>query len=207
MIRWIVTGPAGAGKSLFTATLADEGAAVLDGDTLGHEILARPQIVAAVGEIFGSATVQDGAVDRAALGALVFADPDALARLNALVHPDLALLMNERFDGLAREGCVLAVLEAAVYFLLPTPPAADLVVAVLARRAVRQERLEAKGLTRREAEDRLAAQTPMADLYHGADLVVENNGEPGDLARAARHLWRQHGPAGGQRGQNEEMGT
>jgi len=195
MIRWVVTGPAGAGKTTFTAALAAEGATVLDGDALGHEILARPAIVAAVAAEFGPGTVRDGAVDRPALGRIVFGDAEALRRLNEMTHGDLTELMGERLDGLAAAGCALAVLEAAVYFLLPTPPAADLVVAVVAVASVRRSRLEAKGLEPAAASARLAAQEHMADLWRGADLVVTNDGAPTDLAAAARRLWRQRGPA------------
>ncbi len=195
MIRWVVTGPAGAGKTTFTTALAAEGATVLDGDALGHEILARPAIVAAVAAEFGPGTVRGGAVDRPALGRVVFGDAEALRRLNEMTHGDLTTLMGERLDRLAAAGCALAVLEAAVYFLLPTPPVADLVVAVVAAAAVRQARLEAKGLEPAAAAACLAAQEHMADLWHGADLIVTNEGAPADLAAAARRLWRQRGTA------------
>lgn len=194
MIRWVVTGPAGAGKSAFAAELAGLGATVLDGDLLGHEILARPDVAAAVAGAFGSETVTGGTVDRALLGPIVFGDPAALQRLNDLTHPGLAELMSARLDDLAATGCGLAVLEAAVYFLLPTPPPADLVVAVVAAATIRRARLEAKGLASGTAADRVGAQESMAPLWRRADLVVNNDGAPEELAAAARGLWRERGP-------------
>lgn len=194
MIRWVVTGPAGAGKSRFTAALAATGAQILDGDRLGHEILARSEILAAVAREFGPRTVADGAVDRAELGRLVFADPEALARLNRLTHADLAALMDERLDALAETGCTLAVLEAAVYFLLPTPPRADLVVAVVASAATRARRLVEAGLATDDAARRVAAQAVMEDDWPRADVVVVNEGSPAELTAAARRVLREHGP-------------
>jgi dephospho-CoA kinase len=84
----------------------------------------------------------DDRVDRAALGSLVFAEASALTRLNALVHPRLAAAIKEDLDAIARAGQTdLAVLEAAVYFLLPSLGKVDLVIAVVASEEVRRERL------------------------------------------------------------------
>ena len=80
MIRWVVTGPTGAGKSHLTSRLAGRGAAVVDGDVLGHEILARPRVAAAIAEVFGPGYVVRGAVDRPALGRLVCFLPRQILR-------------------------------------------------------------------------------------------------------------------------------
>ncbi|MFO7607742.1 MAG: dephospho-CoA kinase [Candidatus Krumholzibacteriia bacterium] len=197
MRRWALTGPSGAGKSAAGALLAARGAAILDGDALGHEVLARPGIAAAIGRAFGPEVLSGGAVDRSRLGPLVFADPAALARLDALVHPTLARLMQERLDALAAAGeHALAVLEAAVYFLLPTPPPVDLVVAVDAPAALRARRLAAaRGLDEAAAAARIAAQASWDALWSRADRIIVNDGTPADLARAVDALWRDHGPA------------
>jgi len=194
--RWAVTGPIGAGKSAVSALLAARGAAVLDGDALGHEILARPEVRDAIGASFGPGVVHDGRVDRAVLGPLVFADPAQLARLNAITHPPLADLMQERLDALAAAGDhALAVLEAAVYFLLPHPPRLDLVIAVDAPPALRAARLAAtRGLDAAAAAARIAAQAPWDAFWSRADRIIVNDGTPADLARAVDDLWRRHGP-------------
>ncbi len=198
MRRWAVTGPIGAGKSSVSALLAARGAAVVDGDALGHEILDRPDVRAAVAAAFGDDVVTAGRIDRGRLGPRVFADPAALDRLNALTHPPLARLMAERLDALAAAGThALAVLEAAVYFLLPSPPRVDLVVAVDAPAPLRVRRLAAaRGLDAEAAADRVAAQAGWDALWARADHTIVNDGSPADLELAVDALWRAHGPAG-----------
>jgi len=195
MMRWVVTGPIGAGKSLFTSELARLGAGVVDGDQLGHEILERPEIIEAVAREFGTKYVLDGSVNRAALGRLVFGDPDQLAALDALTHAPLAALMEERLASLAADPSTsLAVLEAAVYFLLPSPPAADLVILVEAPPEVRRERLRRVGLTARQADARLTAQEGMLEPMRRARVRYENVGTPDDVFAFIDHLWNEYGP-------------
>ena len=194
MKRWVVTGPIGSGKSVVTAVLAGHGAAVLDGDRLGHEILARPEIAARIAARFGADTVRDGVVDRRRLGELVFAAPEALAALDAITAEPLARLFAARLDDLERAGDhALAVLEAAVYFQLPTPPPVDLVVAVVAAADVRERRLVAqRSLTPEAARRRIAAQARWEPLWRRADVIINNDGTPAELGRAADELVRRH---------------
>ncbi|RKZ19558.1 dephospho-CoA kinase [bacterium] len=196
MMRWVVTGPAGAGKSLFTAALADLGAAVVDGDKLGHEILARPEVAARVAESFGAEMVAHGVVDRCRLGNLVFQDPGALAKLDSLTHEPLSVLMEERLAACVRpQGPPLAVLDAAVYFLLPSPPTSDLVILVDAPAELRIARLvQRTGLAPAVAGARVTAQQGMSTGWQRADLTVTNDGTPSDLQHAARRIWMQRGP-------------
>jgi dephospho-CoA kinase len=193
--RWVVTGPIGAGKSLASAHLASRGAAIVDGDALGHELLRRPAIRAAVVREFGPGVERDGRIDRSALGAIVFADPAALARLDALTHGPLARLAASRLDELAAAGRhVLAVFEAAVYFLLPSPPLVDLVVVVTAPADLRAARLaHARGLDAATARARIAAQGHWEPLWARADRMIVNDGNAADLARALDALWRAEG--------------
>ena len=191
MRRWVVTGPAGAGKSALCGMFLDRGAAIVDGDRLGHEILAREDIVSSIGAEYGSGVVVGGSVDRAALGALVFADPVALERLNRITHGPLAALAQRRLDELEKEGRhPLAVFEAAVYFLLPPVPDIDLVITVTSRAAIRFARLtEMAGLDPREARFRIEAQHALEDGWAGADVVLTNDGPLSDLETAAQALW------------------
>ena len=190
MRRWVVTGPAGAGKSLLVAWLAEQGAVVIDADGLGHELLARPAIQAAIRSTFGSEFVREGAVDRQALGQLVFSDPAQLQRLNALMHPPLAAAIVQRLAKFeAAGGADLAVLEAAVYFLLPPTVPMDMTIAVVARESTREQRLIAqRGLAPAVARQRIVAQRALDHLWSRADLVLENDDSAEDLRRRAEEV-------------------
>jgi len=193
--RWVVTGPIGSGKSLASRHLAQRGAAIVDGDALGHELLRRPEIRDAVVRDFGSGVLEAGEIDRSALGAIVFADQAALARLNHLTHVPLGRLASQRLAELAAAGRhVLAVFEAAVYFLLPSPPAVDLVVVVTAPAALRAERLaRARGLAAAAARARVAAQADWEPLWRRADRTIVNDGPSRQLTHALDVLWRAEG--------------
>ncbi len=189
MRRWVVTGPTGAGKSLLTRLLARQGAAIIDADAVGHEVLRQPEVRQAVATAFGQQFLTGGEVDRPAMGELVFAEPEALARLSAITHPPLAAALVERLGRLADAGqTALAVVEAAVYFLLPSLGPMDLTIAVVAPEAVRHRRLVSAGLSEQQAQRRIAAQVPMNRLWSQADLVIENIGTEKDLARVAEEL-------------------
>jgi dephospho-CoA kinase len=189
---WVVTGPAGAGKSAVTSLLAAAGAAVVDGDRLGHELLARPAIQAAIAARIDTRYVVDGVVDRAALGERVFRDPVALAELDAITHGPLGDLARVELARLAAAGRhELAVFEAAVYFRLPSPPPADLVVAVVAAPEIRVRRLVARAagrLSLAAARARVAAQQAMDSLWRQADELIVNEGSRDELEAQVRRL-------------------
>lgn len=198
LTRWVLTGPTGAGKSRAAAILAELGAEIIDADAEGHAVLREPEIVAAIARSFGPETVTDGVVDRAALGRRVFDDPAALARLNALVHPRLGARLAARLDALERAATEpgLAVVEAAVYFLLPPFGPVDLVIVVDAPPELRAARLVAAGrLAPDAAAARIAAQAYLAEGFARADVVLDNAGDEPALRRALIELHCTH--AGG----------
>ncbi len=192
MRRWAVTGPIGAGKSLAVRLLAERGALVVDADAVGHAVLREPDVRDAVALEFGPEILVDGAVDRAAVADRVFGDAVALARLNALTHPRLAERLRERLAAAAAAKPALAVLEAAVYFLLPPVGDFDLVVAVVADEAIRLRRLTAGGRYDAEAaRRRIEAQRPLLPLFERADVILVNEGDEDDLARSLEALLRR----------------
>lgn len=195
MRRWAVTGPTGAGKSAVTTLLARRGAAVVDGDALGHRVLELPAIRSAIAARFGAEVVPDGSVDRSGLGRRVFADPSALAALDAIAHGPLCELMETELARVAATGASLAVLEAAVYFRLPAAPRMDLVVAVLADPRTRAARLAARtGLAEAEALARVSALSHLDRDWSRADVTIRNDEGPGELAAAVDRLWFAHAP-------------
>jgi len=186
----VVTGPIGAGKSLLTRRFAARGAVLIEGDALGHQVLGEPEVVAEIGRVFGPEVAPAGTVDRAGLGRLVFTDPDALARLNAITHPRLAARIRESFLAVEQAGQAdLAVLEAAVFFLLPSVGPIDLTIAIVAGEAQRRARLVSAGrLSAAEADLRIAAQRSWHRFWQRADVLLANDGSVADLHLAAERL-------------------
>jgi dephospho-CoA kinase len=130
-------------------------------------------------------------VDRAALGAIVFADSEALDKLNRITHGPLSALAGRRLDKLEREGIhLLAVFEAAVYFALPPVPGIELVITVTASSSTRLARLiQFNGLAPGDARARTAAQQPLHDGWDRANLVLTNDGSLSTLEAEAKKLW------------------
>jgi len=199
MRRWVVTGPLGAGKSLVTRILVEHGAVPIEGDAIGHELLRLPAVIEQIRQEFGNDVLEAGQVDREALGRVVFADSESLARLNAITLPRLAASFRERFDQLATSGrWTLAVLEAAVYFLLPSMVDIDLTIAVVANPALREKRLVARDRwSREEIRRRITAQQDWERYWSRADVLLSNEGTADELREATAELLAFH--LGGER--------
>ncbi|MCY2929263.1 MAG: dephospho-CoA kinase [Planctomycetota bacterium] len=111
-----LVGGVGAGKSTAAARLAALGCAVIDADQIGHEVLATEGVRQAVRTRWPDVPLDpDGQIDRRALGRIVFADPRALADLNAIMHPEMGREIARRIAS-ARESAPAVVLDAAVLF-------------------------------------------------------------------------------------------
>ncbi len=190
-------GGIGAGKSTVAALLADHGAVVVDVDALGRGVLTEPDVLAAVVEEFGPGVVDhDGAIDRAALAAEVFACEGRLADLEAISHPAINRALGRRLDELAAADrpTDLVVLDMAVLVesdlgRLDDGRGYGEVVVVEADRDVRLRRLAGRGMDRADAEARMASQATDAERRAVADHVLVNDGDERDLARAVADLF------------------
>lgn len=179
-----LTGAVGGGKSAAASALKRRGAVVIDADAVGHEVLRRAEIVRLVANRFGSGVLDaDGAVDRRALGRIVFADPDARRDLEEIVHPP----MFAEFDRLIAQAEVLGearliVLDAAILLESGWQRACDFVVFVDAPKEVRVDRVRrSRGWSAEELDAREAAQWPVDRKKAGADRVLANDGDPAQL--------------------------
>jgi dephospho-CoA kinase len=188
-----LTGGIGSGKSAAAQILAGLGAVVIDADRVGHEAYLPgtrgwQQVVAE----FGRAVVAaDGTIDRKRLGALVFADPSKLARLNAIVHPLIRELVAERIAGVRAAGRAPAVIiEAAVLLEAKWHTLVDEVWVVTARPEIVQQRLVARGLDPAAIAARMQAQLGDAERAAHADVIVDNSGGLDRLEDQLRTLWR-----------------
>lgn len=191
-----LTGGIGAGKSSVARLLAGHGAAVVDVDALGREIIAPGgSAVQAVLDRFGSELAgSDGGIDRPALASIVFNDTDELAALNEISHPAINELLDERIGAIAAAGSAdVVVLDMAV--LVESTLGRDtkfpyeVVITVEAPPDVRLERLVERGLAAEDAKARLASQATDEQRREAADFVIGNGGGPDELADATAQLW------------------
>ena len=187
-----LTGGIASGKSLVSQQLAERGAVVIDADKVGHEAYRQgTETFQAVVDAFGSDIVgADGEVDRKALGAKVFADPEARQRLEAIVWPAMRRMMEERLAELRAQNTDVAVLEAALLIEADWLPLADEVWLVTASPETARRRLmKRNGLTAEAAEARLRAQLTNEKRRSYADVVIENNGTLEELTAAVDAAW------------------
>ncbi|WP_419915146.1 dephospho-CoA kinase [Candidatus Poriferisodalis sp.] len=191
-----LTGGIGSGKSTVARLLAGHGAAVVDVDALGREIIAPGgSAVEAVIERFGSELAgPDGGIDRPALASIVFSDPDELAALNEISHPAINELLDERIESIGEAGATdVVVLDMAVLTESTlgrnTRFPYEVVVTVEAPPDVRLERLIERGMTADDAKARLASQATDEQRREAANFVVGNGGGSDELADATTELW------------------
>ena len=184
-----LTGGLGSGKSTVAALFGEHGAVIIDADVVAREVVrAGTPGFAAVVARFGPGVVgPDGELDRAALARIVFADGAALDELNAIVHP----LVGSRSAELAAAVPPGAVVVHDIPLLAENGLADrfDTVVVVEADREIRLARLAERGLTRAEAEARMAAQATDEKRRAIADEIVRNDGDLDSLARQVDRLW------------------
>lgn len=189
-----VTGGIGAGKSTFAALLAERGALIIDADLIGREAL-RPgrQAWHDVVETFGDEILgEDGMeVDRPRLAEIVFSDPHKLAALNAIVHPVIVKHIADELDLLHRTDEIVVV-DAALIAELGIEGTFDVVVAVVAEREARRQRLKRqRGIPLGAIQARMAAQADPQAAAARADLVVRNDGTLDDLKAEADRVWAE----------------
>jgi dephospho-CoA kinase len=182
----VVTGLTGGGKSTICRWLAERGAFILDADRVGHEILLREEIAAAVADAFGREILdEEGAVDRRRLGPLVFADPAALERLDRIVHPPLVAELQRRIDALRRSrACEFIVVDAALHYRFEPRLEARAVLWCEADEDEQIRRVMARdGLDEAAARARLERQSALRKHREQADRILATDAEPGVVRR------------------------
>lgn len=203
-----LTGGIASGKSTIARRLAEHGAVVVDADQIVRDVQAPgTPVLAAIAEVFGPAVIDgSGALDRAALGAQVFGDPERLGRLNAIVHPAVRAESQRRFDA-----AIAANRDAVVVYDVPLLVEArvddpwDLIVVAHAPADVRRRRLvELRGMTEEAAQARIAAQVSDDRRLAIADEVIDTAGVLDETIAQTDALWeriRHLGDAGDARRQ------
>ncbi len=186
-----LTGGIASGKSSVAELLAAKGAVVIDADVLAREVVAPGSaLLRRVADRFGHVLAADGSLDRAALGRIVFADPDARHDLEALIHP----AVRQRAAELQAQAPDGAVVVHVIPLLVETGQARsfDHVIVVDVPEATQVARLRGRDRVDAEAAGaRIAAQASRAERLAAADFVVDNSGDRADLVRQVDDVWQR----------------
>ncbi|KUJ34274.1 dephospho-CoA kinase [Streptomyces sp. NPDC093228] len=190
MLKVGLTGGIGAGKSEVSRLLVECGAVLIDADRIAREVVApgTPGL-AAVADAFGAGVLApDGSLDRPKLGSVVFADPEKLAVLNAIVHP-LVGARSRELEAAAPEDAVV-VHDVPLLAENALAPLYDVVVVVDASPATQLDRLvRLRGMTEEDARARMAAQATRDKRLEIADIVIDNDVDLPRLERSVRDVW------------------
>jgi len=188
-----LTGGIASGKSLVSARLAEHGAVVIDADLLAREVVEPgTPALKAIAEKFGASVIDsEGRLDRAGLGAIVFADPAALKILGSITHPAVRALTRERIAAAeADDPSAIVVYDVPLLAESNVAHGYDLVVVVEAAAAERIRRMvEIRGMSQDDAERRLRSQASDAERRAIADIVIDNAGTIQQTLARVDALW------------------
>ncbi|WP_405750310.1 dephospho-CoA kinase [Streptomyces sp. NBC_01411] len=192
MLKVGLTGGIGAGKSEVSRLFVSYGAVLIDADRIAREVVepGTPGLAAVV-EAFGESVLAgDGSLDRPALGAIVFAEPDRLATLNSIVHP-LVGARSAELEGLAQADSVV-IHDVPLLTENGLAPLYDLVVVVDAAPETQLDRLvQLRGMQESEARARMAAQATREQRREIADILIDNDGPLDALEPQVRSVWER----------------
>lgn len=192
-----LTGGIASGKSTVSGFLKELGVVIIDADKIGHEVLkpdgdAWGEVVAAFGKVI---LAPDGNVDRKRLGEIVFADYEALACLNQIVHPRIYALVKAQIEEYRRQGVKVVVLEAPLLLEADRPSLADEVDEVwvtVAPEATVIKRLKGKlGLSEAQSLARIRSQLPSKERVKQADVVIDTDCRLDELKARVKELWQR----------------
>ena len=188
-----LTGGIAAGKSTISRMLQEHGALIVDADAIVREVQAPGSpVLDEIAEAFGRAMIlPDGSLDRAALGSRVFGDPEALGRLNAIVHPAVYTRSLERMqDALATAPGTVVIYDVPLLVEARLEDPWELIVLADAPAAVRERRLVTdRGMTEADAAARVASQVSDERRRAIADVVIDTTGTMADTQRQVDELW------------------
>lgn len=187
-----LTGGIASGKSTIARRLAERGAVVIDADAVVRELQAPGEpVTLAIGEAFPGVVGADGALDRAALGAIVFRDRGALKRLNGIAHPAVKAETQRRFvEALAADPGAVVVYDVPLLAEARGTGEWDLVVVADAPAEERVRRLiSQRGMTEADARARVMNQAGDAERRALADVVIDTSESLEETLRQADALW------------------
>lgn len=187
-----LTGGIASGKSLVSTRLAEHGAIIVDADVLAREVVEPgTEGLAQIAEHFGPSVISaDGSLNRPALGAIIFSDPEQREKLNAITHPAVWKRAREMFAAAPSNAVVVYDVPLLVEGAKGRQLDFDLIVVVNASTETRLHRLmELRGMTREEAGHRLNSQASDTERLAVADVVIDNNGSVDEALEQVDALW------------------
>jgi dephospho-CoA kinase len=179
MLKIGLTGGIASGKSAVAAMLREMGFPVLEADLVGHKLLesGHPEHDEVLREFGAELADAQGKIDRAKLGALVFADPAKLAKLNKIIHPGVERAILQQFEDWKRNGVKDAgFVEAALLVEAGIAEKLDGLVVAFCTPEQQIERLKARGMSEVEAKRRIAAQMPVEEKLDRATEAIDCSG-------------------------------
>ena len=197
-----LSGGIASGKSTIARRLAEHGAVHVDADQLAREAVAAGSPgLAAIAARFGSAVIAaDGTLDRAALGSVVFDDAEALEALNAIVHPEVRRIGQQRIAAAkAADPDTVVVYDVPLLVEANVSMPWDLVVIAEAPAEIRKRRMiELRGMSAEDAERRIANQASDAERRAVADVIIDTGGSEAYTLEQVDALWERlrHSPTG-----------
>ena len=192
MITVGLTGGIGSGKSEVARLLAEHGAVVVDADALAREAVepGTPGLAAVVAEFGTEVLAEDGRLDRARLGGIVFADPARRAALEAIVHPYVGRRSAELMAAAPPDAVVVYDVPLLVEKSLQGHYDVVVVVDVDEETQIRRL-LAAREMTEAEVRARITAQASRAERLAVADVVVDNEGDLDSLRARVAEVWKE----------------
>jgi dephospho-CoA kinase len=183
-----LTGGIGCGKSLAAQYFAELGALVIDADQLARAAIERgSQGFDEVVAFFGDSILNNGDIDRRALGELIFKNPEAKIKLEAIVHPFVRREFEEAVASLKSDEVL--VYEIPLLVETGAQDRFDIVITVESEIENRIARLRQRGMHISEIEGRIAAQATREQRVEAADFLIENDGSEDELLRQVENIW------------------
>lgn len=183
-----LTGGIGCGKSLASQYFSELGALVIDADQLARAAIERgSQGFDEAVSIFGDSILNNGDIDRRALGEIIFKDPDAKKKLEGIIHPFVRQQFEEAVSSLKADETL--IYEIPLLVETGAQDRFDLVITVESELENRISRLRQRGMHISEIEARIAAQATREQRVEIADFLIENDGTEDELLRQVENIW------------------
>jgi len=189
-----LTGGVATGKSSVARFFLSKGAPVIDADQLAREAVEPgSRGLAEVAAVFGTGVLApDGRLDRKRLGELVFSDSARRSQLEAILHPEIKRLAEERIASVAKTGQRVVFYMAPLLIEAGVTDRVDEVWVVTVRPEVQLERLvQRDGISREQAQRMIDSQMPLAEKERYGRIVIDNSGTPEETGRRLAEIWTE----------------